>query len=134
MLGEPMSTTVPKHFDANVKNQLAQMEEIQIETRRPGAESPAHRTTIWVVVMGDNVFVRSVRGNAGRWFQEIKANPMAFLHLGGKRMAVRAIPANDVATIAQVSDEYRRKYRNSSEMPSMVRNEILPTTLRLEPQ
>lgn len=128
-----MSTTVPKHFDADVRSRLAQADEVQIETRRPGAESPAHRTTIWIVVAGDDVCVRSVRGNAGRWYQEIKANPNAALHFDGQRMLVRAIPITDDAMMARVSDEYRRKYRSSSAMPSMVRSDILSTTLRLEP-
>ncbi|HLV97761.1 MAG TPA: nitroreductase/quinone reductase family protein [Ktedonobacterales bacterium] len=128
-----MSTAVPKRFDANLKNQLAREEEIQIETRRPGAAATPHRTTIWVVLVGDDVFVRSVRGNAGRWYQEIKANPTATLHVAGRRIPVRAIPANDLTSVTRVSDAYRQKYSNSSEMPSMVRDEILPTTLRLEP-
>lgn len=128
-----MSTTAPKHFDADVQNRLSKMDEIQIETRQPGANAPTHRTTIWVVVAGDDVFVRSVRGNAGRWYREIKANPNAALHIDGQRMTLRAVPVADDAMIARVSDEYRRKYRTSSEMPAMLRTDTLPTTLRLEP-
>ncbi len=128
-----MSTTVPKHFDADMRNRLAQAEEIRIETRQPGPQSPVHRTTIWVTVVGDDVFVRSVRGNAGRWYQEIKANPNAAVHVNGQRVPVRAILVTDAAAIARVSDAYRRKYRDSAYMPPMVRDEVLPTTLRLEP-
>ncbi len=128
-----MSTAAPKHFDVPARNQLAQTEEMQIETRRPGAESPAHRTTIWVVVVGDEVYVRSVRGNAGRWYQEIKANPMAIVHFNGQHLRVKAVPVTDDSMIARVSDAYRKKYGKSSYMPPMVRDEVLPTTLRLEP-
>lgn len=128
-----MSTAMPKHFDADAMHRLAQEDEIQIETKQSGANVPMHRTTIWVVVAGDDVFVRSVRGNAGRWYQEIKANPNAALHIEGQRMMVRAVPVTDNAMIGRVSEEYRRKYRNSSEMTAMVRSEVLPTTLRLEP-
>ena len=128
-----MSTTVPKHFDTNTRNQLAQTQEIQIEPQSPGANAPARRTTIWVVVMGDDVFVRSVRGSAGRWHQAIKANPTGAVHINGQRIPVRAVPVTDDTTIERVSDEYRRKYRNSPSLPSMVRDDILRTTLRLEP-
>jgi hypothetical protein len=128
-----MSTTVPKHFDADTRNRLAQAREIRIETRGPGANAPTHRTTIWVVVMGDDVFVRSVRGSAGRWHQAIKANPAAAVHVDGQRIPVRAVPVMGDATIARISDAYRQKYRNDSALPSMVRDEILPTTLRLDP-
>ncbi|MGO8949506.1 MAG: nitroreductase/quinone reductase family protein [Ktedonobacterales bacterium] len=129
-----MSSTVPKHFDADTRNRLAQTQEIQIETRQPGANASAHRTTIWVVVVSDDVFVRSVRGSAGRWYQEITANPTATVHINGQQILVRAVPVTDGATNARVSDEYRRKYRNDSSLPSMVRDEILPMTLRLEPR
>ncbi len=128
-----MSATVPKHFDANVRNRLAQTEEIKIETRRPGAGAPAHYTTIWVVAVGEDIFIRSFHGIAGRWYQEIKANPAAAVHVDGQRIPVRAAPVIDDAAIARVSDEYRRKYRNNPYLPPMVRDEILSTTLRLEP-
>jgi hypothetical protein len=128
-----MSTAAPKHFDVDAKNRLEQTEDIQIETRRSGAESPAHRTTTWVVVVGDDVFVRSVRGNVGRWYQEIKANPMAVVHVAEQHLRVKAIPVTDDMMIARVSDEYHKKYGKSDHMPPMVRPEVLPTTLRLEP-
>jgi hypothetical protein len=128
-----MSTTVPKHFDADTRHRLTQTQEIRIETRRPGADASAHHTTIWVVVVGDDVFIRSVRGSAGRWHQEIKANPAAAVHINGQRIPVRAVSMIDNATQTLVSDAYRQKYRNDSSLPSMVRAEILPTTLRLEP-
>ena len=128
-----MSTTVPKHFDADTRNRLAKTQEIRIETRRSGADASAHRTTIWVVVAGDDVYIRSVRGRAGRWYQEIKANPAAAVHIDGQRIPGRAVPVTDDATIARVSEAYRQKYRNDASLPSMVHDEILPTTLRLEP-
>lgn len=131
---EPMSTTVPKHFEADTRNRLAQTPEIQIETRRPGADATAHRTTIWVVVEGEDVYIRSWHGTGGRWYQEIKANPVAAIYIDGQRIPVRAVPVTDDATIARVSEAYRQKYCNDPFMPSMVRDEILPTTLRLEPR
>ena len=129
-----MSSTVPKHFDADTRNWLAETQEIQIETQRPGPNASAHSTTIWIVVVGDGVFVRSVRGRAGHWYQEITANPEAAVNIDGQRLLVRAVPVTDDATIARVSDEYRREYRNDSSLPSIVRDEILPTTLQLEPR
>ncbi|HEY7349369.1 MAG TPA: nitroreductase/quinone reductase family protein [Ktedonobacterales bacterium] len=128
-----MSTTAPKHFDADTQNRLAQAEEIQIETRRPGAGASAHRTTIWVVKVGEDVSIRSIHGNAGRWYQEIRANPTGVVYIDGQRIPVRAVPVTDDTTIARISDEYRRKYGSDPFLPSMVRDEILPMTLRLEP-
>ncbi len=39
---------MPKQFDANELNQLANANEIEIETRAPSGRT--HRTTIWVAV------------------------------------------------------------------------------------
>ena len=63
-----------------------------IETSRD-ADSPEHRTIIWVVVVGGEAFVRSVRGPKGRWYREISSNPEGALHVGDERIPVRATPA-----------------------------------------
>src|SRR6266567_6121322 len=115
---------MPKQFDANVLNQLANAEEIEIETR--SATGRTHRTTIWVVVDDNNVYVRSVRGRNGRWYQEITANPDAAIHVDGRRLVVHAVPVTDEALIARVSNAFLRKYRGSSAVNSIVRQEILP--------
>ncbi len=122
---------MPKQFDASVLNQLNTKEEINIETR--SATGRTHRTTIWVVVDDNNVCVRSVRGREGRWYREITANPQGAIHVDGRRLSVRVIPITDPATIAKVSKAYLQKYGNSPVVDSIVREETLPTTLRLEP-
>src|SRR6266487_3545854 len=123
---------MPKKFDANVLNQLTNTEEIENETR--SATGRTHRTIIWVVVDDNNVYVRSVRGRNGRWYQEITANPDAAIHVDGQRLVVYAVPVTDEALIARVSNSYLRKYRGSPFVNSIVREEALPTTLRLEPR
>ncbi|MBV9328981.1 MAG: nitroreductase family deazaflavin-dependent oxidoreductase [Chloroflexi bacterium] len=121
-------------FDPDTLALWDQTPEIEIETtRRSGA--PVHRTVIWIVVDGDRAYVRSVRGAAGRWFREIQANARGAIHAGGRRVAVEAQPVTDAATIDQVSELLRRKYEQRWPGPtaSMVREEVLPTTLRLIP-
>jgi hypothetical protein len=127
----PEENTMPKQFDANELNQLASTKEIEIETRSPTGRT--HRSIIWAVVDDNNVFVRSVRGRNGRWYQRITANPDAAIHVDGRRLAVHAVPVTDEAMIARVSNDFLRKYRGSPGTNSIVREEILPTTLRLEP-
>src|SRR5262252_4118683 len=107
---------------ATPRNRLAETEEIKIETQQHVA-SPIHRTTIWVVVLGENIFVRSVRGKHGRWFKEITANPSGAINMEGQRIPVRAVPVTDPNMIEQVSKEYLRKYRGSEFAPSMARTE-----------
>lgn len=108
--------------------------EIDIETSR-GENAPVHRTTIWIVIDGDVAYVRSVRGPAGRWYREMRANPHGAVHAEATRVAVAAEPVEDAATIERVSDLLRQKYERRWPGPtaSMLREETLPTTLRLTP-
>jgi hypothetical protein len=121
-------------FDQHTLKIFDQTPEIDIETSR-GDGAPVHRTTIWIVVDGDVVYVRSVRGPAGRWYRELVANPVGAVHVAGTAVAVRAHPATDPATVARVSNALNRKYLERWPGPTaaMLRAETLPTTLRLEP-
>ncbi len=122
---------MPKQFDTNALNQLAHIEEVEIETHSSTGQS--RRTIIWVMVDNNEVYVRSFRGSKGRWYQEITVNPNAAIHIDGQHLEVHAVPVTDEETIARVSHEILRKYHNSLSAKSMVRAETLPTTLRLEP-
>ena len=121
-------------FDPDILRLLDDIQEVRIETRRDG-DSPEHRTIIWVVVVEDEVFVRSVRGAKGRWYREISSNPEGALHVEEDRIPVRAVPATDEATVDAVSAAFRSKYQQSSpaSTEAMVRPETLPTTLKLAP-
>jgi hypothetical protein len=106
---------------------------VEIETSRgPGA--PVHRTVIWIVAdEAGRAFVRSVRGQRGRWYRELVANPTGALIGGGHRYPVRAIPA-DEAGIEACSRLLAEKYRTQrASLASMLREETLDTTLELEP-
>lgn len=113
---------------------LAESDEVQLETRRD-AKSPVHRTTIWIVPTKDGVYVRSVRGGKGRWYQEAIANPNVAVHVGRQKVTARAEHERNPAVIKEVSDAYRAKYgeRWPSETKPMLRESTLPTTLRLTP-
>jgi hypothetical protein len=121
-------------FDPDTLRLLDETREVRIETSR-GGDAPAHRTTIWVVTVDGTVFVRSVRGEEGRWYREVSANPRAALHVGDNRIPVRAVPAADGATVEAVSEAYREKYGRTSpgSTRAMLQPETLPTTTRLEP-
>jgi hypothetical protein len=124
-----MATT----FDKDTIQSLATIDEVDIETRA-GADAPAHRVTIWVVLDGDAVYVRSVRGTRGRWYREATAYPQAVLHVSGRTLPVQIESVGDAATIARVSDAIMRKYaRWPNDARAMVRDEVLMTTLRLQP-
>src|SRR5882672_8015411 len=117
-------------FDADTVRELRNFKEVAIRTEK----HPDSAVVIWVVVADDEVFVRSVRGTKGRWSRDLAAGGSATLEFAGRQLAVRAIPANEPDAIARASREYLRKYRASPYAQSIVRAEVLPTTLRLEPR
>jgi hypothetical protein len=117
-------------FDAETLHQLGAAREVSIRTEK----HPNSGVVIWLVVADDEVFVRSWRGIRGRWYQDLAAGGSASLEFSGRRLSVLAIPTNDAAAIARVSEEFLRKYQSSSHALEMVRTEVLPTTLRLEPR
>ena len=109
---------------------IGQMPEVVIETRRG---NHVIGTVIWVVVEDDDVYVRSVRGESGRWYQRALSDPEVALRVGDARFEFSAVPANDPDSVETASEALRRKYRGRS-LENMLRVETLGTTLRLEPR
>lgn len=104
---------------------------IEVETKRRSGE--ARRTKIWIVEVEGDLYVRSVRGPDGLWYRDLLARPNAVLHHHGHRLTVRARRVRSRDTIERVSDALNAKYRRSPSLPSMLRDNTLPTTLRLVP-
>ena len=117
-------------FDADTVRQLRDAKEVAIRTEK----HPKTAVTIWVVADEGEVFVRSVQGAKGRWYRDLAAGGSATLEFAGRQLAVAAIPVADADALARASREYLRKYQPSPYARSMVRDEVLPTTLRLEPR
>lgn len=120
-------------FSRDDLDALDRAKEVRIETSA-GPDQPIHKTIIWIVVDGDDVFVRSWRGVTARWYREALANPQIALHVGKHRLAATAVPAHDEGTVTRTSAALERKYAGDPATRSMVRDEILITTLRLDPR
>jgi hypothetical protein len=118
-------------FDAGDLAALDSTEEIEIETANP--DGGVHRTIIWVVVDGDDAFIRSVRGAKARWYRETIANPSLTIHAGGRIIAATATPAPDADAIARTSAALVRKYTGISGLAEMLVPDTFETTLRLTP-
>lgn len=120
-------------WQADAVDLLAEIEEIDLESGA-GAGEPAVRRTIWVVVMDGQVYVRSVTGVGGEWYQAVLARPDGFIHAGAVTLPMHAVHVDDAATIAAVSAAYLRKYADSEWAPPMAEPKTLNATLRLEPR
>ncbi len=120
---------MPK-FDPETLSKLRDRHEVAIRTEKHAGTA----ITIWAVVSGADVFVRSVRGAKGRWYRDLASGGPATLEFDGQQLAIKAIPATDADLIERASQEFLAKYRSSPYAASIVRPEVLATTLRLEPR
>ena len=117
-------------FDAETLNGLRDAHEISIRTEK----RPASAVVIWVAVAEQDVFVRSARGARGRWYRDLLADGRATLEVAGRRLAVQVIPSGDAQSIDRASRAFLGKYEPSPYAPTIVKADVLPTTLRLEPR
>ena len=125
-------------FSSETLAALAERDEIVIETAAPKRPGGTRRTTIWLVVEGKDAFVRSVRGEVGRWYRDLLADPNAVVHFRGKPklppVSVRAVLAADPDSVARFNRALEAKYRGSPGFDPMLKPETFPTTVRLDPR
>jgi hypothetical protein len=119
-------------FPAIVLEAFRVKHEIDVETSSP--EGEVHRVIIWIVVVGEVPYVRSVRGAKGRWYRELLRTGEGAIHVGSRRIPVRATRVSDAAENDRVSEAIQQKYvRPAASVKAMIRDEVLATTARLEP-
>ena len=119
-------------FDPETLDLLARTREVRIETSRTGGAT--HSTIIWAVVEGDDAFIRSFRGATARWYREARENPHIAIVVGDRRLDATAVAAVDPDSIRRCSDSILAKYGGSQSAVAMTVDDILDTTLRLEPR
>jgi hypothetical protein len=70
--------------------------------------APKHKTNIvpiWVVRVGDDLYVRSYRGPSDSWYRRARRNGSGRLSVGGVDQAVRFIAADPTVRM-QVDEAY----------------------------
>ncbi|BBL79969.1 hypothetical protein RxyAA322_18230 [Rubrobacter xylanophilus] len=109
-------------------------EEIEISPlRRDG--SPGKAVPVWVVRVGDNLYVRSWRGRGGCWYRTALATGEGRIRAGGVEKQVGFVEEKDPAINDRIDAAYREKYgRYPGYVRPMVAPEARATTLRLVPR
>lgn len=111
---------------------IGKADEVQIGPLRP--DGTAHRpVTIWVVRVGDDLYVRSWRGRDGGWFRAVRRTHAGHLHAGRVDRDVSLIEADPDINDA-INAAYRTKYDRSSYLEDMVGTPARATTLKLIPR
>jgi hypothetical protein len=93
--------------------------------------------TIWVVRLGDDLYVRSVNGRTSAWFRAVQVRHEGRIQAGGVEKDVNFVevdadqPIND-----QLDAAYRTKYRRyaASIVDSTLTPEARSATIKLVPR
>lgn len=89
-------------------SRIGQAEELQIASARPDGTVRPY-VTIWVVRVGDDLYVRSAFGPANPWYRRAKASGAGRIRAGGvERDVTFAEPAAGVD--AAIDEAYHAKY------------------------
>ena len=89
---------------------------------------------IWVVRLGDELYVRSVNGRGSGWFRGVLVQHEGRIRAGGVEKDVTFVEVSDPAVIEQVDDAYRAKYhRYPQYVAPMLVPEARTATVRLVP-
>src|SRR6266498_2563472 len=93
-------------------------------------------TTIWVVRVGDDLYVRSVNGRTSGWFRGTQVRHEGHIQAGGVDKDVTFIEEADPAIIDQVDAAYRTKYRryDARYVDPMLVPEARAATIKLAPR
>lgn len=108
-------------------------DEIEIATLgRDGR--PRKAVTIWIVRLGEDLYIRSAYGRGSAWFRGVQGLHEAELRVGGIKKDVSLVDAE--ARNDEIDAAYRTKYRphGAQYVNMMVSPEARSATLRLLPR
>jgi hypothetical protein len=95
-------------------NQIGEAEELEIASLRADG-TLGKPVTIWVVRVGDDLYVRSVNGRTGVWFRGMQVRHEGHIQAGGVDKDVSFIEGSDPDINAKIDAAYRTKYRRYGE-------------------
>ena len=116
-------------------NKIATAEELEIASLRRDGTLRKSRT-IWVVRVGDDLYVRSVNGRTSDWFRGTQGRHEGRIWAGGVEKDVTFVDVDaDDAINDQIDAAYLAKYRRYPQhVAPMVIPEIRAATLKLVPR
>ena len=115
-------------------NKIVRAEELVIATlRRDGTlRKPV---IIWVVMVGDDLYVRCANGRTGAWFKGAQTRHAGCIRAGGVEKDVAFVEENSSDINDKVDAAYLEKYRRYPQyVAPMVTPEARVATIRLVPR
>jgi len=108
-------------------------DELEISSRRPDG-TLRDPVTIWVVRLGDDLYVRSVNGRGSSWFRGARTRHEGRIRAGGVEKDVLLVETDDVND--ELDATYRAKYHRYvvGIVDRIVSPDARAATLRLAPR
>lgn len=112
---------------------VGEAEELELAARRDDGKL-GKPVTIWVVRVGDDLYVRAYRGRGGAWFRAALAQHAGHIRAGGVEKDVAFVEEADPQVNDAIDAAYRTKYRRHSAqyVDPMVAAGARAATLKLE--
>ena len=109
-------------------------DELEIAPLRPDG-TRRKPVTIWVVRVGDELYVRSYRGRGSAWFRAAVSRPEGRIWAGGVEKDVTWVEVDDADTQGRIDAAYGVKYRRygAGYIETMTSPAVRAATLRLVP-
>ena len=115
-------------------NKVGNAEELKIASLRSD-DTLRKPTIIWVVRVGDDLYVRSVNGRTSAWFRGVQTRYEGHIHAGGVDKDVAFMEENDSNINNQIDAAYTTKYRRyASIASSMTTPTVRAATIKLVPR
>jgi hypothetical protein len=92
--------------------------------------------TIWVVRLGDDLYVRAYKGRTGPWFRGVQERREGRIQAGGVKKDVTFVEESDPGLNDRIDALYRTKYRrhDAQYVDPMVTTAARAATLKLVPR
>jgi hypothetical protein len=118
----------------NELNKIGNAEELQIASLRRDS-TLRNMVTIWVVRIGEDLYVRSVNGRTSAWFRGVQARHEGHIRAGGVDKDVTFVDEPDSNINDQIDAAYATKYRRyASIIPSINSPKARAATIKLVPR
>jgi len=122
-------------WTSNELDKIGNAEELQIASLQTD-DTLRKPVTIWVVRIGNDLYVRSVHGRGSGWFRGTQVRHEGHISAGGVDKDVTFVEDADPVTGEQIDAAYRTKYRRyaASIINSTLTPEARAATLKLIPR
>jgi len=116
-------------------NKIGNAEELEIASLRSDG-TLRKPLPIWVVRVGDELYVRSMNGRTAAWFHGVQTRHEGHIRAGGVDKDVTFVEESDSNINDQIDAAYATKYRRyaASIINHMVSPEVRSATIKLVPR